>query len=170
MGVSTNVCSCARLWKEFRSPIFSLEEPLVGTRIVADILEDPSRATDEVRACGPVTVGGVLDVKQTFGVCGDRVPYLAIFIKSIIFAWTISVWAQSIADETHPTFWFAYLTNWGWIVTNLYFLCSIACTLSLSRSKFRQQGRSSAGWLPNLTWVSSNIVQINYEHFRWMTI
>ena len=91
MGVSTNVCSCAaHLWKEFRSPIFSLEERLVETRTVADI-EDPSRATDQVRACGPV--GGVLDVKQTFGLCGDRVPYQAIFIKSIIFAWTISIWA-----------------------------------------------------------------------------
>lgn len=149
MGVSKYACSCAHLWKEFRSPIFSLEEPPVSAHVVVDV-EDPSKATDEFRACGPA--GGVLDVKQTFGVCGDGVPYLSIFIKSITCAWAIAVLGQSIAKQTHPEFWIALLSYWGWIVTNLYFLCSIACTLFLSRSQFRQQGQSSAGWLPNLTW------------------
>lgn len=144
-------CSCAQIWKEFHSSLFSLEEPPKSIH-VETVQEGGDTEGDSV-----ADAGEVLCVKRSFGVADDGSIYRALILKVVLFGWVISIWVQSIVDEQYPGYWFAYLTHWGWVFTSLYFFSSIITTLVIGSSS-RQQRHHGAGFLPKYTWALFSLV------------
>jgi len=68
-------------------------------------------------------------------------------------AWVIAIMWVSIDSYSYPSFWLAYLTNWGWVFLVAYFVLSLGLAVLLMLTKWRD-GRVVA-WLVKITWVSS---------------
>lgn len=129
MGYCTDACTCAQLRDEFRSSFFSLEE-------------------STIKAGDAAANNRVLDIKQTF--CKDPAK-ISITLKVLLFLFVTSITVMSIFDYTAKEFWLAYLTNWGWTFTTLYFLFSLLSSLRISCST--GENAQNAGFLVNTTWA-----------------
>jgi hypothetical protein len=90
-----------------------------------------------------------IDVPKTFS---PKPHYITITVKLFLLTWVLSMLGVSISSYTYPSFWLAYLTNWGWTLTSTYFVSSLGTALYLMR--FAEEGKAT-DFLVNLTWVST---------------
>ncbi|KAL7545735.1 hypothetical protein ACHAWF_009083 [Thalassiosira exigua] len=100
---------CAAVRREFGGAIFDLLE-----------LKNPSTSTKEGFA-GSDGIHRRMDVVRTFSP-GPRL--VCVPLKLAFAAWAAAIVASSIMNKDHPSFWLAYVTNWGLVGTLAYFLLS----------------------------------------------
>ena len=103
---------CAAVRGEFKGPMFDLLEQSASA---------PTRE-DEAGVNVVDTTSRSLDIVKTFSP-HPRVPYIGVKII-FIEAWIVSVMPMSITSYTYPSFWLAYGTNWGLVVTTAYIILS----------------------------------------------
>ena len=83
-----------------------------------------------------------------------RLPYIG--AKLFIMAWMISIMTLSIKSKTHPSFWLAYLTHWGFLFTTAYTIMSAISAVYLVILPLVNPGvlEGGVGLLVKTTWVS----------------
>ena len=93
-----------------------------------------------------------LDVKKSLSPY-PRLSYIG--AKLFIMAWLISIMTLSIKSKTHPSFWLAYLTHWGFLVTTAYTIMSAISAVYLAMRPPANPGvlEGGVGLLVKTTWV-----------------
>lgn len=117
--------------QELTSPLFDLSEP--------------SQSSDNLLSA---TAPPRIDVSKTFS---PQPHYATIPIKLFLTVWVLALLGLSITGYTYQSFWLAYLTNWGWIFVNAYFVSSLVTAISLMKWK---EGKALE-LLVKITWVRS---------------
>ena len=121
--------ACAR--GELSSSIFSLSEP---SRTSSPLLSESSS----------------ISISKTFS---PKPYYLSIIIKLFLTAWAIGILGASISSYEYPSFWLAYLTDWGWVFASAYFLFSLVTAVYLAN---RGDNDALSTLLFKTTWVSGD--------------
>lgn len=141
---------CSAIGREFRSPMFDLAE-----RRRRD--DAPSNDGDDSAAVlsssnDPSEEEAIMDVVRTFS---PRPRAAYIFAKVFIAAWIVSIMASSITKATHSSFWMAYLTHWGLVVTAAYALMSVFVAAYFAMRPPENPGAPEGGklLLVKITWA-----------------
>lgn len=137
----TRTC-CAVVRGEFKGPMFDLVE------------QSASAATEEDEA-GVNVVDNTprsLDIVKTFSP-HPRVPYIG--VKISLAAWIVSVMPMSIMSTTYPSFWLAYVTHWGLVLTTAYIVLSAlsAVYLAIRPPANPDELKGGVGVLIKSTWA-----------------
>ncbi|KAL7462605.1 hypothetical protein ACHAXS_002985 [Conticribra weissflogii] len=91
----------------------------------------------------------ILDIVATFS---PRPRWFYILAKSFLAAWAIGIMYASITTYENPSFWLAYLTNQGWVLTSAYFSCSLLSALYLAKRGKMDDLKGCGGMLVKSTW------------------
>ncbi len=94
----------------------------------------------------------ILDIVATFS---PRPRWFYILAKSFLAAWAVGIMYASITTYENPSFWLAYLTNQGWVLTSAYFSCSLLSALYLAKRGKMDDLKGCGGMLVKSTWVSA---------------
>lgn len=99
----------------------------------------------------------LLDIEKTFSP-SPRLPYIG--AKLFLMTWVISVMALSIKNAIHQSFWLAFLTHWGLVLTSLYFIMSVVCAVYFAMHPPENTGelKGGVGLLVKTTWALFAIV------------
>jgi hypothetical protein len=141
------IASCAAIRGELKRPMFDLVEQSASS---------PIKEQEEANITSTVNVvdnkACRLDIVETFSP-HPRIPYIG--AKMSLAAWIVSVMASSIKNATYQSFWLAYLTHWGLVVTSLYILMSAACAVYLAMRPPVNSGEfeGGVGLLIKSTWA-----------------
>jgi hypothetical protein len=135
---------------EVSSPMFDLSEP-------TDLASRDG--------CTESTASSI-DISKTF----SPTPHWGcILAKLFLTAWVVALMAMSISEYAYPSFWLAYLTNWGWTVTVAYCVCSLGTALYLMKFRVEEGfGNNGASLLVNTTWVSNLLCSSRFNAFLTM--
>ena len=136
---------CATFRHEFKSAMFDLAE------------RPPSPAGEPgASADGDAPPPTTLDVVVTLS---PRPRPLFLGAKVFIMAWVVSIMVLSIVNDTHRSFWLAYLTFWGMTFAAAYTIMSCVCAIYLAMRPPENPGKleGGVGLLVKTTWVSNLI-------------
>mmetsp|Transcript_28403 Transcript_28403/g.48992 ORF Transcript_28403/g.48992 Transcript_28403/m.48992 type:complete len:302 (-) Transcript_28403:300-1205(-) len=135
-------CTAAGL--EFKAPMFDLAEHSAPSNADEGTNDDSLTNDSKNISC--------LDVEKTLSP-SPRLPYIG--AKLFIMAWMISIMMLSIRDSTHPSFWLAYLTHWGFLVTTAYTIMSAISAVYLAMRPPANPGvlEGGVGLLVKTTWA-----------------
>lgn len=137
----TRTC-CATVRGEFKGPMFDLVEqsasaPTEEDEAGVNLVDDTPRSLDIVKTFSP----------------HPRVPYIG--VKISLAAWIVSVMPMSIMSTTYPSFWLAYVTHWGLVITTAYIILSAlsAVYLAIRPPANPNELKGGVGVLIKSTWA-----------------
>ena len=137
----TRTC-CATVRGEFKGPMFDLVEqsasaPTKEDEAGVNLVDDTPRSLDIVKTFSP----------------HPRVPYIG--VKISLAAWIVSVMPMSIMSTTYPSFWLAYVTRWGLVITTAYIILSAlsAVYLAIRPPANPDELKGGVGVLIKSTWA-----------------
>lgn len=134
--------------QELKSPMFDRTEPSRSDNLLSETDSTPS-----------------IDITKTFS---SKPHYITIPLKLFLLTWVLAMLGVSISSYEYPSFWLAYLTNWGWTFTCAYFVFSLGTALCLMR--FGEEGKASDVFV-KVTWVSSfNVQNFCAQYYYLLTL
>jgi hypothetical protein len=133
---------CAAVRGEFKGPMFDLVEKSASAPTRED--EAGVNLVDNT----PLSI----DIVKTFSP-HPRIPYIG--VKISLAAWIVSLMPMSIMDFSYQSFWLAYVTHWGLIVSSAYIILSAlsAVYLAIRPSESPDELEGGVGVLIKSTWA-----------------